>query len=555
MRSGAKVGIVGSVFVVVVGGIGYGAYNVWNGVTGGSSGSGSGHTTTQNAPARTGPVSGDEIKNTAKDFLAAWASGDPEKASQLTNNPVESQSTLASYKEDAAVTKMVVTPGAPVGAKVPYTVNATVSFGDVSKPWSYASALTVVRGQTTGRPLVDWQPTVVHPQLKTGQSIKTGEAAVAAIKAVDYRGRELTKEKYPSLGTILDQLRTKYGAKLGGKPGIETYITSDSPDAETAPDASLLTLTKGKPALLHTTLDADVQAAAERAVKQFPEASVAAVKPSTGEIRAVANHRTDGYNAAMLGKQAPGSTMKIVTAAMLIDNGLAGENKSILCPKNVVWQSQTFHNLDNFHIPDGTLATSFARSCNTAFIKPLGQFRDKNIPAETALSTTAKKYFGIGDTWHAGVPTSDGSVPAAQGPDQAAAMIGQGQVTMNPLNMASITATAKSGTFRQPVIVPRSLINEPIASTRSMPQNIARQLGDMLHTTATAGYGTATGAMSGVGGYKGAKTGSAEVDAQGKSNSWFTGFSDDLAAAAVVQSGGHGGTAAGPVVAAVLRAG
>ena len=77
----------------------------------------------------------------------------------------------------------------------------------------------------------------------------------------------------------------------------------------------------------------------------------------------------------------------------------------------------------------------------------------------------------------------------------------------------------------------------------------------MLNITATASYGTATAAMSNVGGFKGAKTGSAEVDAQGKSNSWFTGFSGDLAAAAVVQSGGHGGTAAGPVVAAVLRAG
>lgn len=61
--------------------------------------------------------------------------------------------------------------------------------------------------------------------------------------------------------------------------------------------------------------------------------------------------------------------------------------------------------------------------------------------------------------------------------------------------------------------------------------------------------------MSVVGGSdKGAKTGSAEIDGQGKSNSWFTGYADDLAAAAVVQSGGHGSDAAGPVVAQVLRA-
>ena len=58
-----------------------------------------------------------------------------------------------------------------------------------------------------------------------------------------------------------------------------------------------------------------------------------------------------------------------------------------------------------------------------------------------------------------------------------------------------------------------------------------------------------------VGGDKGAKTGSAEVDGQGKSNSWFTGYGNELAAAGLVQSGGHGGDAAGPIVAQVLQAG
>lgn len=77
----------------------------------------------------------------------------------------------------------------------------------------------------------------------------------------------------------------------------------------------------------------------------------------------------------------------------------------------------------------------------------------------------------------------------------------------------------------------------------------------MMRQTATEPWGTGTKAMASVGGDKGAKTGSAEVAGQGKSNSWFTGFSDDVAAAASVESGGHGGDAAGPLVAAVLRAG
>lgn len=552
MRSGAKAGLVGGVFVIVVGGVGYGAYNVWTGISD-TGGGGSG--TTQAAPARSGPPSDDEIRSTAKDFLAAWASGDADKASQLTNNATESQPLLAGYSSDAHVSKVTLTPAAATGAKVPFTVRATISYAGRTKPWSYSSSLTVVRGLTTGKALVDWNPSVIHPDLKKGETIRTGEASSAPIKAVDRHGAELTKGKYPSLGAVLDALREKYGDKAGGRPGVETAIESASSDAsDSSPARTLVVLAKGKPALLHTTLDAGVQAAAETAVKKFSESSVAAVSASTGEIRAIANNRTDGFNAAMQGKLAPGSTMKIMTAAMLINNGLASEHGPILCPPSVTWQSQTFHNLDNFSIPSGTLAMSFARSCNTAFIKPVGTLNDRHI-ADTALPSTAEKYFGIGKVWNTGISSFDGSVPQTEGPNTAAAMIGQGLVQMNPLNMASVTATVRSGSFHQPVVVAPSMIDGSRASAQSLPSRTAQQIRDMMHITATAPYGTATAAMSGVGGYKGAKTGSAEVDAQGKSNSWFTGFSDDLTAAAVVQSGGHGGTAAGPVVAAVLRAG
>jgi len=75
----------------------------------------------------------------------------------------------------------------------------------------------------------------------------------------------------------------------------------------------------------------------------------------------------------------------------------------------------------------------------------------------------------------------------------------------------------------------------------------------MMRLTATSG--TAAQAMAAAGGGDiGAKTGSAELDGAEKSDSWFTGFRNDVAAAAVVEAGGHGGDAAGPIVAALLRA-
>ncbi|MFE7775679.1 penicillin-binding transpeptidase domain-containing protein [Streptomyces sp. NPDC057445] len=540
MRSGAKVAVIGGAFIVFAGGVSYGAYSVLA-----DGGDGSGTDAGTLSTRETGPPSAEEIRTTAKDFLAAWAGGDAVAAAGLTNNAAEAEPALAGYEDSAHITGVKLTPGQPVGAKVPFSVSAVVSYEGQRKPLAYASELTVVRGLTSGRPLVDWQPSVVHPELGKGESLRTGPASEPPIKAVDRNGKELTKEKYPSLGPVLDQLRQKYGDKAGGKAGIELVIEGG---AEQAADRTLLTLSKGEPGELPTTLDADVQAAAERAVTKYSDSSVVAIKPSTGEVRAVANNRKGRWNAAFLGKQAPGSTMKIATAAMLLEKGLVAADRTVECPKDVRYYDRTFHNLDNFKIDGGTFAQSFARSCNTAFIKQINEVDD-----DAALAKEARDVFGIGLDWQTGIPSVDGSVPEETGGEAAAQYIGQGTIQMNALNMASITATAKSGSFEQPVVVPLSLDGrERATASRSLPGPVAQQLRDMMRRTATSGTGA--GAMASVGGDKGAKTGSAEVDGNATSNSWFTGFADDLAAAAVVDSGGHGGDAAGPLVAAVLNA-
>ncbi|HET6859689.1 MAG TPA: penicillin-binding transpeptidase domain-containing protein [Streptomyces sp.] len=543
MRSGAKAAIVGGVFLVATGGVAYGGYTLLS--------DGAGETgpdvNTRSAPRKTGPPSAAEIDETSRAFLAAWSKGDASTAAGLTDDPAQAMPALEAYREAARVSEVQLTPGAPVGAKVPFTVKATVTYAEARrKPWSYASELTVVRSLSTGAPRVDWAPSVVHPKLKNDDRLTLGKATTPPIKAVDRNGVELTKEKYRSLGPILDALREKYGAKSGGKPGVE--LTIEGPGSE-APARSLLTLSKGRPGKLQTTLDAGTQAAAEKAVQRYKNSSVVAVKPSTGEIRAVANHREDAFNAAMLGKQAPGSTMKIVTAAMLLEKGLIGADRPVECPKEVMYEGRTFHNLKHFDIKNGTFTQSFAKSCNTAFIKQIDDTKD-----DAALAKEAQDVFGIGLNWQTGVASADGSVPMATGGAAAAQYIGQGTVQMNALNMASVTATAKTGSFRQPVIVPRSLDGRQIAqATRSLSGGVVEQLRTMMRVTATSGTGAQ--AMASVGGDKGAKTGSAEVGGQETSNSWFTGYSDDVAAAAVVEAGGHGGDAAGPLVASVLRAG
>jgi hypothetical protein len=542
MGRGVKVAVIGGVFAVMVGGAGYGAYNVVSALDG-DGGSGS-----SGSEARSGPPGKDEVEETSEKFFAAWEKGDATTAASYTNNASIAGTLLTAYGEDAHISGVEITPGEAAGTSVPFSVKAKVSYEGATKPLSYKSTLTVVRGETSGRALVDWEPSVVHPALKDGDSLVTAESATPQIQAVGRDGAVLSKEKYPSLGPILAKLREKYGDKAGGTPGIELAVRHTAADA---PDTPLLTLTEGKPGKLRTTLSASVQAAAEKAVKRYGESSVVAVKPSTGEVLAVANNRTDGFNAAFQGTVAPGSTMKIITAAMLIDNGVTSMNGPAPCPDTATWQSQTFKNLTNMKPNAGaTLANTFMRSCNTGFIKLI----DEKPLTDSSLTEEAQERFGLGqDDWQTGITSFDGKVPTVSGPDRAANAIGQGQVQMNPLNMASVTATAITGEFRQPYLVPFDLDDRKPATAKGLPHGTASQLKQMMRLTAT--QGTAVDAMSGLRGDIGAKTGSAEVDGQAVSNSWFTGFRNDVAAAAMTEEGGHGGDAAGPIVADVLRVG
>ncbi|MEV4786673.1 penicillin-binding transpeptidase domain-containing protein [Streptomyces tuirus] len=543
MNKGVKAAVIGGVFAVMVGGAGYGTYNVVNALNGGGGGTGG-----VASEKRTGPPGEDEVEETTAKFFAAWRTGAAAEAASYTNNDAAAEQLLGAFADDAHITDVKITPGAARGTTVPYTVKAKVAYGGKSEPLSYKSELKVVRGLTTGRALVDWQPSVVHPELRKDDTLVTEQSATAPIEAVGRDGTELTKEKFPSLGPVLDALRDKYGDKAGGSPGIELVIRHEG---DGAPDTPLLTLAEGRPGKLTTTISPSAQAAAEKGVKRFAQSSVVAVKPSTGEVLAVANNRTDGFNAAFEGQAAPGSTMKIITAAMLIDNGVTSMNGPAPCPDTAVWQSQTFKNLTNMKPNENaTLANSFLRSCNTAFIKLI----DEKPLTDASLTQEAEERFGLGrDNWKTGIVSFDGRVPAVDGPDRAAGAIGQGQVQMSPLNMASVTATAITGAFRQPYLISPELDDRELARARGLRSGTAAQLKQMMRLTAT--QGTAAQAMAGLGGDIGAKTGSAEVDGNAKSNSWFTGFRGDLAAAAMTEEGGHGGDAAGPIVAAVLRTG
>jgi NTF2-like N-terminal transpeptidase domain len=188
MRRGAKIGIVGGVFTALVSVAGVGAYNLYEGLTGGSTGT---DPVAQALPTETGPPTATEVRDTARKFLAAWAKGNVSAAGALTNNPATARSALTEYRTQARVTSVKLTPGPARGTTVPFTVDATLSYGGKKSPWSYSSSLTVFRGKTTHKPLVDWQPSVLNPKLTQGQAPVTGEAKSPPVDVVDRSGRKL----------------------------------------------------------------------------------------------------------------------------------------------------------------------------------------------------------------------------------------------------------------------------------------------------------------------------------------------------------------------------
>lgn len=192
MGRGVKVAVIGGVFAVMVGGAGYGAYNVVSALDeGGGSGS---------SEAKSGPPDKDEVAETSEKFFAAWEKGDATTAASYTNNASIAGTLLTAYGEDAHIGGVEITPGTAAGTSVPFTVKAKVSYEGTTKPLSYRSTLTVVRGETSGRALVDWKPSVVHPDLKDGDTLVTTESATPQIQAVGRDGTVLTKEKYPRSG-------------------------------------------------------------------------------------------------------------------------------------------------------------------------------------------------------------------------------------------------------------------------------------------------------------------------------------------------------------------
>nr|WP_068277180.1 penicillin-binding transpeptidase domain-containing protein [Aldersonia kunmingensis] len=324
---------------------------------------------------------------------------------------------------------------------------------------------------------------------------------------------------------LVSQVKKTVIDEVDGKAGWSVVTVNSN-----GVDTDVLTETAPQPApSFSISLDRPIQVAAQRAVDaRVEQTMMVVIQPSTGAILAIAQNKAadkDGPVATM-GLYPPGSTFKIITAGAAIETGLATPGTSVPCPGRIVIGERSIPNYNEFALGTVSMATAFARSCNTSFAKLASEM------APDALHVTAAR-LGIGPDYSVvGVSTNSGSVPPAEDQTQRTEDgFGQGKVVVSPFGMAMAAATVAHGSAP----VPHMLAGHDTTIDGDRPPMspaMVDGLRSMMRLVVTSGTATR---ITGEGEVYG-KTGEAEVD--GGSHAWFVGYRSDLAFATLVVRGG-----------------
>jgi penicillin-binding protein 2 len=307
-----------------------------------------------------------------------------------------------------------------------------------------------------------------------------------------------------------------------------------------------------------------------------------------------------GLNRAIDVAYPPGSTFKPVTALAAMQEHILTPTESIHCTPNFKAYGQTFNNWTPLIDQWIDLPTALAMSCDTYFYELGKRFyllkQDRGHP----LQAWANR-FGLGEKtgidigpetaglmptpeWrcvHYGGPPCPGYVDRIWKPGYSIQMaIGQGQMLVTPLQMTRFYAMiANGGKLVTPHIADdveltgqngqrartlRRFGAQPAESTGVDPTALRYvQLG--LEEATHASIGTGSGVFGNFPVDIAGKTGSAELNVplpgyqypQNLTQSWWCGYgpfdAPTIVVCAVIENGGHGGTAAAPAALRVFE--
>jgi cell division protein FtsI/penicillin-binding protein 2/cell division protein FtsW (lipid II flippase) len=413
---------------------------------------------------------------------------------------------------------------------------------------------------------------ILEPQIHRGKILSVhGEVIADSV----YRDGEYRRE-VPTGSLTAGMLG--YTSRRRGRTGVEAVANRallGATNSQTV--AEVLRRTEaGTPGdNVRLTINMNLQRAAAEALGN-QRGSVVALDPQTGAIKAMVSnprfslHRIDErweeltsdpqqplLFRASHGVYAPGSTYKVITAAIALDSGLYTPESRFSCPGAASIGRYTWRCYGGRAHGGLTLSDALRVSCNVTFGR-IGHRLGKEKLIE------GSRRLGIGVAAPMEITTGRGlldpydepwgSVPAQIG-------FGQGPLAVTPLQMAlAVAGVANDGVIMKPHLIqnyetPGGTVygeTAPEPWIEAMNPTAARQLRQMMARVVEAG----TGGRARVPGIQvGGKTGTAE-NPHGPDHAWFVALAPvenpKLAVAVVVEAGGLGGRTAAPIAQKVI---
>lgn len=417
-------------------------------------------------------------------------------------------------------------------------------------PEAFVELITYRQEDPAGRELVAATEQIdgavaLEDELVLGPTRTFAQPLLGTVGPVSAEMVEQDPERYAA-GDVagLSGVQAVFDAELRGEPGLRVSAVEE----DTGETTTLLEREPVTPDPLRLTLHSALQQAAEEALAQVgPASALVAIDHTSGDVLAVANGPgSQGAQTALAAQHPPGSTFKLASALVLLRRGVTPET-TVRCEPTLVVDGYPFRNVTGYPesaLGDIPLRTAMAHSCNTALISE----RDEIPMEELAQAGTD---LGIGGVWDMPVTAFSGVVPPEAGSqtEQAASLIGQGQVLASPVAMAVVAASIGQGG----TVVPRIVADQEVPPTRgSLAGEEADALRVMMRAVVTEGG--ASMLVDNPGPEVLAKTGTAEFGTQDppQTHAWMVAIQGNLAVAVFVEEGEFGSTTAGPIMDAFL---
>ncbi len=400
--------------------------------------------------------------------------------------------------------------------------------------------------------------------------------------------RQLKQKSYLRLGDLIGQsgVEQSYDDFLRGQKGVNFVAISRNGEKIARYNSGLNDIPVRNGFDITLSIDKKLQEKAEELLKN-KRGAVVAIDPRNGEVLCLVskpdydprefagrvpaeiyyNLRDDPgkplFNRAIQSIYPPGSTWKMLVALAGLQEGVITENTTFYCPGSMKYGNRTY----GCHGAHGmiSLQRAIQHSCNVYFY---------HVALKLGIEKLSYygKMFGFGERTHIDIPhESRGIMPTIEWLTKRYQKrkwipkgliinygIGQGEISVTPLQMAVYCATlANGGTIYQPHVV-KATHNNILNRTTEFDYDsrkvnikskyftlVRRGMYDVVNTPG----GTANNAQ--IPGVKVAgKTGTAQ-NPHGRDHSWFISFAPydnpKIALAVIVENAGFGSTVAAPI--------